>query len=75
MEAVIRAYGEVDRAIAQYDQFVFGHRFGTAFDGDRADVLADAVTTACDEALRIADRAPDIQYFQEQRANFEAIAS
>lgn len=74
MEAVIRAYNEVDRAIAQYDQFVFGHTFGVAFDGDRADTLADAVVTACDNALKIADRVPDVQYFQEQRANFEAIA-
>jgi hypothetical protein len=38
-------------------------------------MLASYVVIACDEALQIADRVPDIQYFQEQRANFAAFCS
>jgi hypothetical protein len=75
MQTVIQGYREVDRAVAAHDQFVFGHRFGTPFDGERADMLASYVVIACDEALQIADRVPDIQYFQEQRANFAAFCS
>ena len=73
MQAVIQAYREVEQAIAAHDQFLFGHKFGTPFGGDKADMLALLVVNACDEALKIADRVPDIQYFQEQKAIFAAI--
>lgn len=75
MEQVIAAYREVGQAIAAYDQFVFGHAFGTVFDGARANALALVVVEGCDLGLLVADRVPDIQYFQQERANFKIIAN